>query len=86
MLFCSLGVDDPYPYQTQLKKMQKLLNKKEGANDEEVETILGTSLAALYSVPTAIFCFLRACAPIPGIEVCQSASKNYSIFSLLFLI
>lgn len=63
-----------------------LLNKKEGADDEEVEKILGTSVAALYSVPTAIFCFLRACAPIPEIEVCQSVSKNYSVFSLLCLI
>jgi hypothetical protein len=85
MLFCSLGLDDPYPYQTQLKKMQMLLNKKEGAGDEEVETVLGNSLAALYSVPTAIFCFLRACAPIPEIEVCHSVSKNYSIFNLLYL-
>jgi poly(ADP-ribose) glycohydrolase ARH3 len=48
--------------------MQMLLNKKEGADDEEVKKILGTSLAALYSVPTAIFCFLRSCAPIPEIE------------------
>ena len=63
-----------------------LLNKKKGANDEEVETILGTGEAALYSVPTAIFCFLRACAPIPAIEVCQSVSKYYSVFSLLCLI
>jgi len=71
MLFCSLGLDDPYSYQTQLKKMQKLLNKKEGADDEEVVRVLGNDLRALYSVPTAIFCFLRACAPIPKIEVCQ---------------
>ena len=79
MLFCSLGLDDdPYPYQTQLKKMQILLDKKEHADDEEVEKILGNSVAALYSVPTAIFCFLRACTPIPKIEVCKSVSKNYS--------
>jgi hypothetical protein len=83
MLFCSLGLDDPYPYQTQLKKMQMLLNKKKGADNEEVETVLGTSLLALYSVPTAIFCFLRACAPIPKIKVCQSVSKNYYVFSLV---
>lgn len=64
-----LGLDDdPYPYQTQLKKMQILLDKKEHADDEEVEKILGNSVAALYSVPTAIFCFLRACTPIPKIE------------------
>jgi len=76
MLFCSLDLDDPHPYQTQLKKMQMLLNKKEGADDEEVVAVLGNNVAALYSVPTAIFCFLRACTPIPEIEVCQSVSKN----------
>jgi poly(ADP-ribose) glycohydrolase ARH3 len=79
MLFCSSGLDDPYPYQTQLKKMQMLLNKKEGADDDEVDAVLGTSVAALYSVPTSIFCFLRACAPIPEIKVCQSVSKNYCV-------
>jgi len=69
--FCSLGLDDPCPYQTQLKKMQILLDKKEDAYDENVEKILGTSVAALYSVPTAIFCFLRAYTPVPEIEVCK---------------
>jgi len=75
MLFCSLGLDDPHPYQTQLKKMQMLLNKKEGADDKEVVAVLGNSLLALHSVPTAIFCFLRACTPIPEIKVCQSVLK-----------
>ena len=86
MLFCSLGLDDPHSYQTQLKKMQMLLNKTEGAEEKEVVTVLGNRLLALYSVPTAIFCFLRASESIPEIEVCQSVSKNYSVFSLLCLI
>lgn len=64
IIFYSLGLDDPCPYQTQLKKMQILLDKKEDTHDEEVEKMLGNSVAALYSVPTAIFCFLRACTPI----------------------
>jgi hypothetical protein len=84
-MFCSLD-DNPYPYQTQLEKMQILLDKKEDADDEEVQRIMGNTVAALYSVPTAIFCFLRACAPIPEIEVCKSVSKNYSVFSILCLI
>jgi hypothetical protein len=58
--------------------MQVLLDKKEGAH----ENILGNSVAALYSVPTAIFCFLRACTPIPEIEVCKSV---YDFLSLLNL-
>lgn len=52
--------------------MQVLLDKKEDTHDAEVEKTLGTSVAALYSVPTAIFCFLRACTPIPEIDVCKS--------------
>ncbi|PSN57802.1 Poly(ADP-ribose) glycohydrolase ARH3 [Blattella germanica] len=63
-----LGIDDPHPYQTQLNKMQDLLDKKDAVNDEEVEKTLGNSIAALYSVPTAIYCFLRAYSPIPEIE------------------
>jgi len=66
--------------------MQMLLNKKKGADDKEVVAVLGNSLRAIHSVPTAIFCFLRACTPIPEIKVCQSVSKNYCVFSLLCLI
>jgi ADP-ribosylglycohydrolase len=66
--------------------MQNLLDKKEDAHDEEVERTLGTSVAALYSVPTAIFCFLRACTPIPEIDVCKAVSKNYPLHSLYYII
>lgn len=48
-------------------EMKNLLSRD--ANDEEVVDVLGTSIAALYSVPTAIYCFLRAQQEIPGIEV-----------------
>lgn len=39
--------------------MQSLLNKKFPPSDDEVVNILGHSVNALYSVPTAIYCFLR---------------------------
>lgn len=38
-------------------------------DDEEVVDVLGTSIAALYSVPTAVYCFLRAQNEIPTIKV-----------------
>lgn len=49
--------------------MDRLLSQ-EYVHNEEVENVLGTSVAALYSVPTAVYCFLRAQQPIPNIEVC----------------
>ncbi|RZF41028.1 hypothetical protein LSTR_LSTR002660 [Laodelphax striatellus] len=58
-------------YVEQLEAMDKLLEKDLGGipiSDEEVERTLGTSVAALHSVPTAIFCFLRAQNPIPDIK------------------
>lgn len=39
--------------------MHDLLNKQHPPSDEEVITVLGHSTNALYSVPTAIYCFLR---------------------------
>ncbi|GLH00526.1 Putative adp-ribosylglycohydrolase posttranslational modification [Gryllus bimaculatus] len=63
-----LGLDDPTPYQAQLRVVKDLLEKGDAASDEEVQMKLGTSVAALYSVPTAIFCFLRARTNIPEIE------------------
>lgn len=62
-----LDFEDANPYKKQLEAMEKLLSQ-ENVHDEEVETVLGTSIAALYSVPTAVYCFLRAQQPIPKIE------------------
>lgn len=62
-----MGIADAESYTKQLIEMQKLLVKK--ADDEEVVETLGTSISALYSVPTAIYCFLRAQEGIPGIKV-----------------
>lgn len=40
-----------------------------GAPDATVKNNLGTQVTALYSVPTAIFCFLRAQQTVKYIEV-----------------
>lgn len=39
--------------------MKALLSKTFPPSDEEVVNVLGHSVNALYSVPTAIYCFLR---------------------------
>lgn len=40
-------------------KAQNLLHKKFPPSDEEVINVLGHSVNALFSVPTALYCFLR---------------------------
>lgn len=63
--------DDVAPYQKQLLHVRRFLTcAEEDRTDEEVVKYLGTSISALYSVPTAIYCFLRAQEEIPGIKVC----------------
>lgn len=77
-------IDDPHrqthTYQEQLKEMQNLL-KKEHATDDEVLEALGNGVQALYSVPTAIYCFLRAQRPINSIQTDNKFTRTlqYSI-------
>lgn len=55
-------------------------------SDEEIVKHLGNSIAALHSVPTAIYCFLRAQHKIPGIEViCVSFAINSEGENVCFL-
>ncbi|KAK5649651.1 hypothetical protein RI129_000680 [Pyrocoelia pectoralis] len=61
-----LNIDNGTPYKEKLVDIQKLLDS--GNDDtEEIIRILGNDIFALHSVPTAIFCFLRAQTPIPRI-------------------
>lgn len=53
------GIKDIRPYTIQLTEVGKLLNKEFQPSIEEVVNLLGHSVNALYSVPTAIYCFLR---------------------------
>lgn len=50
-----------------MKIVRELL--KSNAKDEEVVENLGHSMLAIYSVPTAIYCFLRAQTEIENITV-----------------
>ncbi|GAB0088891.1 ADP-ribose glycohydrolase ARH3 [Sergentomyia squamirostris] len=63
-----INTANPEPYQDQLKEIIRLL-EKENPNDEVVLNGLGHSVAALYSVPTAIYCFLRSLSEIEDIPV-----------------
>ncbi|XP_063978442.1 ADP-ribosylhydrolase ARH3-like isoform X2 [Diachasmimorpha longicaudata] len=60
------------PYKAQLTRMKKMIKKSvknsKRLDVEEVVINLGTSLRAVHSVPTAIFCFLYAQNPIQGIN------------------
>lgn len=54
-------VDDEHKsYQTQLEAIRKLINTEQSPSDEKIVDALGHSVAALFSVPTAIYCFLRS--------------------------
>lgn len=71
-IHCRLD-DDETPYHSQMTRVLDFLCSKEDArSDAEIVKHLGTSIAALHSVPTAIYCFLRAQESIPKISVCSS--------------
>ncbi|XP_011136475.1 poly(ADP-ribose) glycohydrolase ARH3 isoform X1 [Harpegnathos saltator] len=56
-------------YKDQLCTIKELISENgDRPHDEKVVQTLGVGLNALYSVPTAIFCFLRAQRPIKGIK------------------
>ncbi|XP_046432682.1 ADP-ribose glycohydrolase ARH3-like isoform X2 [Neodiprion fabricii] len=64
-----LGLVDPSPYKTQLKLLRNLICEDgDGPHDEKVVHQLGNDVSALHSVPTAIYCFLKAQKPIPAIQ------------------
>ncbi|XP_015187423.1 PREDICTED: poly(ADP-ribose) glycohydrolase ARH3-like isoform X2 [Polistes dominula] len=63
-----LDLDEPQPYKLKLETMQDFITSEKDLNDDLVIRLFGNSIAALHSVPTAIFCFLRAQQPIKDIE------------------
>lgn len=65
----SLGIGHPTPYSNQIEIVRELLQNPTGTLDEEVVEQLGHSQMAVYSVPTAIYCFLRAQSEIENVEV-----------------
>lgn len=65
--------------------MQELLNTEESdLSDTYAITNLGNDISALGSVPTAIYCFLKAQSEIPGIKVYRYLHLNSNIFFFIF--
>lgn len=54
-----MGIPEEKYFTKQLNEIKHLLNKPHTPSDEEVVNLLGHSVNALYSVPTALYCFLR---------------------------
>ncbi|XP_014215558.1 poly(ADP-ribose) glycohydrolase ARH3 isoform X2 [Copidosoma floridanum] len=65
-----LGLVEPQPYKKRLTLVKKLLSEKNGnkPTPDQVVHELGNDITGVGSVPTAIFCFLRAQSPIEGIR------------------
>ncbi|KAG7202304.1 hypothetical protein KM043_018636 [Ampulex compressa] len=65
-----LGISEAQPYKLQLDVVKTLISESDwgGPHATNVMQELGNSVAALYSVPTAIFCFLRTQKPIAEVK------------------
>lgn len=64
--------EDPFPYKTQLQMIKQLLQADKPDDPiriEEIIGVLGNTVNALYSVPTAIYCFLKAHTGFPEVKV-----------------
>lgn len=87
LIFNSLGVCEGR-YKERLCIIKEMISMDDGPHDEKVVHELGIGFSGLYSVPTAIFCFLRAQKPIVGIStdnpfrraIQYAVSYNINIF------
>ena len=73
-------VPDEVCYCTQLVKLRRLLELGDEVTSHRVVEDLGNDIAAVYSVPTAIYCFLRAQQPIADINVRSQKSITVTLF------
>lgn len=73
-----LGLPEPPTYVKQLNYVSEMLEKDEVPQETVIQK-LGNDVAALYSVPTAIYCFLRSQKPIKDIQV-RSLKSGKSLF------
>lgn len=62
-------VSDQVSYRSQLLKLQNLLELGDNVVPYQIAEELGNDVSAVFSVPTAIYCFLRAQHPVPDINV-----------------
>lgn len=52
-----------------MKQILSVAPPEEPVSDEEIIGALGTDISALHSVPTAIYCFLKAQSDISNVKV-----------------
>ncbi|KAL0270196.1 UNVERIFIED_CONTAM: hypothetical protein PYX00_007680 [Menopon gallinae] len=63
-----LNLEPRYSYENQLMLMLELLKKERHPSNEEVVESLGNYVSGIFSVPTAIYSFLKAQNSIPDID------------------
>lgn len=63
-----LNLEESYSYENQLTLMLDLLKKEKHPSNEEVVESLGNYVSGIFSVPTAIYSFLKAQNNIPDID------------------
>lgn len=79
IFFYRFGNEEKHPYVKQIEVLQSLLSKDPQDFEDEIANKLGNSVAALYSVPTAIYCFLRGQKPVEFIKVILMSYNPYTI-------
>lgn len=70
------------PYREKLLTIQNLLQRTYDEDDvlyDEILETLGNSISALESVPTAIYCFLKACSETPELKDIFRNAVEYAI-------
>ncbi|XP_028674631.1 ADP-ribosylhydrolase ARH3 [Erpetoichthys calabaricus] len=70
-----------YPFSNRLRKVKEFLQRNSVAI-EEVVSELGNGIAALHSVPTAIFCFLHCLEPLPELPPHYNGLQRTIAYSL----
>jgi poly(ADP-ribose) glycohydrolase ARH3 len=73
------GIPEEKYFTKQLSQVKNLLKKQHPPSDEEVVNILGHSVNALYSVPTALYCFLRNSKGTAGNPLTQTLEYAISL-------
>lgn len=79
-LFCRLKLDE-FPYCARLHRVKELMEQN-SVSIEEVISELGNGIAALESVPTAIFCVLHCLEPREGLPEHYGGLERTIAYSL----
>uniref|UniRef100_A0A8C9SIP9 ADP-ribosylhydrolase ARH3 n=1 Tax=Scleropages formosus TaxID=113540 RepID=A0A8C9SIP9_SCLFO len=70
-----------FPFCTRLRRVKEFMERS-SVSIEEVTSELGNGIAALHSVPTAIFCVLHCLEPQPGLPDCYGGFERTVAYCL----